>query len=92
MAIRKLFRTGRTLAVSVPEGAAQAVGLAEGDFVQVEADADARALLIWPAEMAERLLPAAEWRAQVAAYLAAYGPALAALDAAANAGPAAPTD
>ena len=85
--IRKLFRTGRTLAASVPEECARALDLAEGDYLTVEVDAGARALLIWPAAIRAAAIPQAEFRRQLAAYLEAYGPALAALEAAAGAAP-----
>ena len=88
--IRKLFRTGRTLATSIPDEFARALDLAEGDYLTVEVDTEARALLVWPAAVRATIIPQEEFRQQVAAYLDAYGPALAALEAAA--GTAAPRD
>jgi antitoxin component of MazEF toxin-antitoxin module len=41
--VRKLFRTGNSLAVAIPGAAAAALGVAEGDYVRVEHDAAAGA-------------------------------------------------
>ena len=79
--LRKLFVTGRTLAIGVPEEAARQVGFAAGDYVDVEIDREAAALVIWPASHPVRQGVRDGYRAQVAAYLADYGPALAALQA-----------
>jgi antitoxin component of MazEF toxin-antitoxin module len=82
--IRKLYRTGRTLALGVPETLARAAGLAEGDYVVVEHDAATGALLVWPATLRERLGLRSAYLREVAEFLDAYGPALAALQAAAD--------
>jgi antitoxin component of MazEF toxin-antitoxin module len=86
--IRKLFRTGRTLAVGVPQALAEAAALHEGDYVLWEHDAATGALLLWPAARRARLGLRSEYLREVAAFLDAYGPALAALQQAASAAPA----
>lgn len=79
MLIRKLFQTGRTLAVGVPAALARAAGLAEGDYVLWEHDAATGALLLWPMARRARLGLRSEYLREIAAFLDAYGPALAAL-------------
>ena len=78
--VRKLFRSGNSLVVGVPQAAAQAVGLAEGDYVDVEHDAAAGALLIWPRAAHQRLGLSSEYVRMVGAFLREYGEALAALE------------
>ena len=78
--IRKLFRTGNTLAVSVPAAAVDALSVAEGDYVLVEHDAAAGALLVWPLAARERLGLGGDYVRTVAAFLRDYGDALAALE------------
>jgi antitoxin component of MazEF toxin-antitoxin module len=79
--VRKVFRTGRSLAVSLPAAAATTLGLGEGDYVEIEWDAAAGALLVWPREAYANRVPPVEYLQTVAAFLRDYGPALAALEA-----------
>ncbi len=79
--VRKLFRTGRSLCVGVPEAAAATLGLAEGDYVEVDWDPDAGALLIWPRDAYQKRVPQRAYVSAVAEFLRDYGPALAALEA-----------
>jgi antitoxin component of MazEF toxin-antitoxin module len=79
--VRKLFRTGNTLAVGVPRAMAEAVGLAEDDYVEVECDGAAGAIVVWPRAAYTRRLPRPEYVRAVAAFLYDYGAALAALEA-----------
>jgi antitoxin component of MazEF toxin-antitoxin module len=79
--IRKLFRTGNSLALSVPQAAADALGVAEGDFVHLEHDAAAGALVVWPLAAHQRLALGSAYVRTVADFLRDYGDALAALDA-----------
>ncbi len=79
--IRKLFWAGNTLAVSVPQATATALGVAEGDYVLVEHDAAAGALLVWPLAARERLGVGSAYVQTVAAFVRDYGDALAALEA-----------
>jgi antitoxin component of MazEF toxin-antitoxin module len=78
--IRKLFRAGNSLAVGVPRDGASALGLGEGDYVEVECDSEAGALIIWPRAAYERNLPRPEYVRAVAAFLQEYGAALTALE------------
>jgi antitoxin component of MazEF toxin-antitoxin module len=78
--LRKLFRAGNSLAVGVPRDMAGALGLGEGDYVEIECDGEAGALLIWPRAARARTLPRPEYVRAVAAFLQDYGDALAALE------------
>jgi antitoxin component of MazEF toxin-antitoxin module len=80
--VRKLFRTGNSLAVAIPGAAATALGVAEGDYVHVDHDAAAGALLLWPHAAHDRLAISSEYVRLVGDFLHDYGPALAALEAA----------
>jgi antitoxin component of MazEF toxin-antitoxin module len=77
--LRKLFVTGRTLAVGIPGAAAAELGLEAGQYVEVEWDAAAALLLVSPAGAARRT-PRPAYVEQVTAFLAEYGAALAALE------------
>ena len=78
--VRKLFRTGNSLAVAVPQVAARALGLAEGDYVDVEHDAAAGALLIWPRAAHQRLALSSDYVRMVGEFIRDCGDALAALE------------
>jgi antitoxin component of MazEF toxin-antitoxin module len=79
--VRKLFQTGNSQAVGVPRAAADAVGLRAGDYVEVEWDADAGAILLWPRDARQRLGLTSQYVEMVGQFLRDYGDALAALDA-----------
>jgi antitoxin component of MazEF toxin-antitoxin module len=79
--IRRLFRTGNTLAMPVPQAAAEALSAAEGDYVLVEHDAAAGAVLVWPLAAQQRLGLGSDYVRTVADFLRDYGDALAALEA-----------
>ena len=79
--VRKLFRTGNSLCVGVPRAAAESLGLGDGDYVEVDWDGEAGALLVWPRDAYERRVPQRDYLETVAAFLRDYGPALAALEA-----------
>jgi antitoxin component of MazEF toxin-antitoxin module len=78
--LRKLFRAGNSLVVGVPRDMAGALGLGEGDYVEIECDSEAGALLIWPRAAYERILPRPEYVHAVAGFLQDYGAALVALE------------
>ena len=78
--LRKLFRAGNSLAVGVPRHMAGALELDEGDYVEIDCDRGAGALLIWPRAAHARALPRPEYVRAVAVFLQDYGPALAALE------------
>ncbi len=79
--VRKLFRTGNSLCVGVPEAAAAALGLVDGDYVEIDWEGEAGVLLLWPRAAYERRVPPRAYLETVAAFLRDYGPALAALEA-----------
>jgi antitoxin component of MazEF toxin-antitoxin module len=79
--VRKLFLTGNTLAVAIPRAAAEAVGLQGGDYVEIECDPDAGAILVWPRDARQRLGLTSQYVEMVGEFLRDYGDALAALDA-----------
>ena len=79
--IRKAFRTGNTLAVSMPQSVAEALGIQDGDYVVVEHDPGAGAMLVWPRATYARGGVDSTYVRAVADFLHDYGPALAALDA-----------
>jgi antitoxin component of MazEF toxin-antitoxin module len=78
--IRKLFRTGNTLAVGVPQTMADSLGLIASDYVEVEVDATAGALLVWPRAARARLGLSSDYVRTVAEFLRDYADALAALE------------
>jgi antitoxin component of MazEF toxin-antitoxin module len=78
--VRKLFRTGNSLAVAIPGAAAAALGMADGDYVHVEHDPAAGALLLWPHAAHERLAISSDYVRLVGEFLRDYGAALAALE------------
>jgi len=66
--------------VGIPRAAADAVGLQVGDYVEIECEADAGAILVWPRAARERLGLTSEYVEMVGDFLRDYGEALAALD------------
>ncbi|GIV76855.1 hypothetical protein RY27_28665 [Litorilinea aerophila] len=78
MMIRKIFRTGNSIVVSLPKDALGQLGLGEGDEVSVEVDQERRQIVISPVSPA--LLDVdQEFARQVAAFIEEYRPALEAL-------------
>jgi hypothetical protein len=78
--VRKVFRAGSGLAVAIPGAMAEALGIGEGDFVHLEHDAAAGAVLLWPRAAHTRLGVSSEYVHVVGAFLRDYGDALAALE------------
>lgn len=76
--VRKIFRTGNSMVVSLPKDALELLGLAEGAEVSVEVDQERRRIVITPVQSA---LPGVdeEFARQVAEFIAQYRPALEAL-------------
>src|SRR5581483_6302059 len=62
-------------------GGGSNLGLAEGDYVEVDWDPDAGALLIWPRDAYQKRVPQRAYVSAVAEFLRDHGPALAALEA-----------
>lgn len=73
--VRKLFRTGNSLVVSLPKEAISLLGLHEGSELEVEVDVDARRVLLSPAEPSAAGIDA-EFARQLDAFILQYGHAL----------------
>lgn len=76
--VRKIFRTGNSVVVSLPKEMLDALDLTEGEAVSVELDAEGGRIVIAPAP-AEAEGVDAEFAAQVAEFIEEYRPALEAL-------------
>ncbi len=76
--VRKIFRTGNSMVVSLPKDALDLLGLAEGAEVSVDLDRDRRQIVIAPVETP---LPGVDetFAHQVADFIEQYRPALKAL-------------
>jgi antitoxin component of MazEF toxin-antitoxin module len=74
--IRRLFKTGNSIVLSLPRQALQSLGLEDGSDVQVEVDISRSALVITP--YVQPVVPGldAEFSHQVEDFLAHYRPAL----------------
>jgi antitoxin component of MazEF toxin-antitoxin module len=74
--IRRLFKTGNSIVLSLPRQALQSLGLEDGSDVQVEVDISRSALVITP--YVQPIVPGldAEFSHQVEDFLAHYRPAL----------------
>ena len=76
--MRKIFRTGNSMVVSLPKEMLVALKLAEGEEVSVELDAEAGRIVIASAPADAEGVDAA-FAAQVADFIEQYRPALEAL-------------
>lgn len=76
--VRKIFRTGNSMVVSLPRDTLDFLGLAEGAEVSVELNRERRQIVIAPLETA---LPGVDetFARQVAEFIEQYRPALEAL-------------
>lgn len=76
--VRKIFKTGNSMVVSLPKDTLDFLGLAEGAEVSVELDRERRQIVIAPLETA---LPGVDetFAHQVAEFIEQYRPALEAL-------------
>ena len=74
--IRRLFKTGNSIVLSLPRQALQSLGLEDGSDVQVEVDTSRSTLVITP--YVQPVVPGldAEFSHQVEDFLAHYRPAL----------------
>ena len=78
--LRKVFRTGNSVVVSLPKDALDYLGLAEGAEVSVDLDRDRRQIVITPQETSLAKAGVDETFArQVSEFIAQYRPALEAL-------------
>lgn len=76
--VRRIFRTGNSIVVSLPREALDDLGLAEGARVSVELDRERRRIIISPVD---RTLPGVDekFARQVTDFIERYRPALEAL-------------
>jgi len=78
--LRKVFKTGNSVVVSLPKEALDYLGLQEGADVTVDLDRDGRQIIIAPAELPLAVAGVDETFArQVAEFIEEYRPALDAL-------------
>ncbi len=78
--LRKVFKTGNSLVVSLPKDALDALGIQEGADVSVDLDKEGRQIVITPLEMPLASAGVDETFArQVADFIEQYRPALEAL-------------
>jgi antitoxin MazE len=78
--LRKVFKTGNSVVISLPKDALDLLGISEGSDVSVDLDREKRQIIISPAE--EQLAEAGideEFAKQVSEFLAEYRLALEAL-------------
>jgi putative addiction module antidote len=77
--LRKLFRTGNSIVVSIPKDILDELQLSEGEDVTVELDSQQRQILISPVEKAISTGIDEEFARQVDDFIEKYRPALQAL-------------
>ena len=76
--LRKIFKTGNSMVVSLPKDTLDVLGLGEGAEVSVEIDRERRQIVITPAEMALASVDEV-FAHQLAEFIEQYRPALEAL-------------
>ncbi len=76
--VRKVFKTGNSIVVSLPKEMSDILELAEGSEVSVELDQDRRQIIIAPVKIAVDGVDAI-FAKQVAEFIETYRPALEAL-------------
>lgn len=76
--VRKVFRTGNSLVVSLPRESIALLGLHEGSELNIEVDVDQRHILLSPIEPAVADIDA-EFARQLDEFIDRYRPALEAL-------------
>jgi antitoxin MazE len=77
--LRKVFKTGNSLVVSIPKDLLESLGLQDGTDVSVELDRKNQQILIRPAEMPVASGLTDEFVRQVNDFIEEYRPALKAL-------------
>ena len=77
--VRKIFKTGNSIVVSLPKSALEQLGIEEGTDVQVELDQENRQIVIRPVELPIAGIIDDEFARQVANFIEKYRPALEAL-------------
>lgn len=77
--LRKVFKTGNSLVVSLPKDLLESLGMRDGTNVSVELDRQNRQILIRPAELPTVSGLSEEFAHQVSEFIEQYRPALEAL-------------
>ena len=77
--LRKLFKTGNSIVVSLPKDIIEPLGVTEGAEVSVELDRENRQIIIRPAEHPIAADIDEEFARQLAEFIEEYRPALEAL-------------
>jgi len=77
--LRKLFKTGNSIVVSLPKDIIEPLGVSEGADVSVELDREKRQVIIRPVEQPVVGNIDAEFARQLAEFIEEYRPALEAL-------------
>jgi antitoxin component of MazEF toxin-antitoxin module len=77
--LRKVFRTGNSIVVSLPREIIEPLGVTEGENVSVELDSRNRQIVIRPVELSIAGTIDEDFARQVAEFIAEYRPALEAL-------------
>jgi antitoxin MazE len=76
--LRKVFRSGNSLVISLPREAVELFGLAQGSEISIELDREQRRLVLTPAHQ-KPLGIDPEFARQINAFIERYRPALEAL-------------
>jgi putative addiction module antidote len=75
--LRKIFKTGNSVVVSLPKDAIEYLHMGEGTEVNVELDREKRQIVITPSESAPTIVGVdPEFAHQVAEFIERYRPAL----------------
>jgi antitoxin MazE len=77
--LRKLFKTGNSIVVSLPKDIIEPLGVSEGADVTVELDREKGQVIIRPVEQSVAGSVDAEFARQLAEFIEEYRPALEAL-------------
>jgi putative addiction module antidote len=77
--VRKLFKTGNSIVVSLPKDVIEPLGVSEGTDVSVELDREKGQIVIRPVQSSNPGVIDAEFARQVAEFIEEYRPALEAL-------------
>ena len=78
--LRKVFKTGNSVVISLPRDALEMLGISEGSEVSLDIDRENRQLVISPVEEPSAVAGVDEsFAQQVADFIAEYRPALEAL-------------
>jgi putative addiction module antidote len=77
--LRKVFKTGNSVVVSLPKEVLESLGIVEGEDVSVELDRKHQQIVIRPTEKPIAIGVDQEFARQVDEFIAAYRPALEAL-------------